>query len=101
MYVNGSDCGLAANWRSKSPAGARLHSIRGHTPRPASGHQALAMRGEVIGGNHGIRNAEQSHSFSSDLDLLYHLHLQSGVENLQLQIAGFSRLILKITGFAG
>ena len=57
------------------------------------------MRGEVTGGNHGLRNVEPAHSSSSDLDLLYHLHLQPRIEDLQLQIAGFSRLILKITRF--
>src|SRR5215469_12447931 len=59
------------------------------------------MRGEVTGGNHGLRNVEQAQSSSSDLDLLYHLHLQPRIEDLQSQIAGFSRSILKIPGFAG
>jgi len=51
--------------------------------------------------NQGLLNVEQFHSFLSDLDLLYHLHLQSGIEDLQLQSPSFSRLILKIVRFAG
>ena len=37
----------------------------------------------------------------SDLDLLYHLHLQPRIEDFHLQIAGFNRLTLKIVCFAG
>jgi hypothetical protein len=53
------------------------------------------------GGNRGLCNVEPGHCFLSDLDLLYHLHLQPGIGDLQLQSAGFSRLILKVKGFAG
>src|SRR5215469_8349946 len=60
-------------------------------------HQGVSTRTVRI----GLRNAEQAQSSSSDLDLLYHLHLQPRIEDLQLQIACFSWQILKIPRFAG
>jgi hypothetical protein len=61
---------------------------------------AFAQRGEVADGNQALCSVEQA-QLLSNLDLLHHLHLQSRIEDLQLQSASVSRLILKIGSFAG